>query len=429
MSLPAPKDAVAGIEFPPLLLDVVEEHASEAAFLWSLRDGAARSPACDLGSLGRLDERLEAHLDGLRLAGEAGLHLCEKALDARDAGAFFAATVVALERADMAAVARILARGARSAPLARGVVSALGWIPFTGAARMLPELWSSACPSELRYLGIAGAAAHRRDPGAPLLDAIASDDTRLKARALRAAGELGLSSALPALRQELDVARGPCRLWAAWSAAILGDADAVEVLWEIADAGGAGAEVAWCMAVRGAAGATRHRRRLEHLSDAPRASLMATAALGDPVFLPWVIERMDPPETARLAGWAFSMLTGVDLAAAGLSRSLRSGPSVGGPTEDPLDDNVALDPDAGLPWPDAARARSWCEHNGAGLRPGVRHLLGRPLAAAWLEQVLRGGRQPARVAAAIELRLLRRHGPVFEVRAPAHRQRHALSTA
>ncbi|CAN94310.1 hypothetical protein sce4147 [Sorangium cellulosum So ce56] len=199
---------MGSIDFPPLLLDVVEEHASEAAFLWSLRDGAVRSPACDLGSLGRLDERLEAHLDGLRIAGEEGLALCEEQLDARDAGAFFAAMVLAAERADMAAVARILARGARSAPLSRGIVSALGWIPLTRAARILPELWSSACPGELRYLGIAAAAAHRRDPGAPLLEAIASDDTRLKARALRAAGELGLSSALPLLRRELEAARG-----------------------------------------------------------------------------------------------------------------------------------------------------------------------------------------------------------------------------
>lgn len=420
---------MASIDFPPLLLDVVEEHASEAAFLWSLRDGTVRSPACDLGSLGRLDERLEAHLDGLRIAGEEGLRLCEEQLDARDAGAFFAAMVVAAERADMEAVARILARGARSAPLSRGIASALGWIPLTRAARILPELWSSACPGELRYLGIAAAAAHRRDPGAPLLDAIESDEPRLKARALRAAGELGLSSALPLLRRELEAARGPCRLWAAWSAAILGDADAVDVLWELADAGGAGAEVAWCMAVRGAGGARHHRRRIERLSDAPRAGLMATAALGDPAFLPSVIERMDPPETARLAGWVFSMLTGVDLAAAGLSRSPRSGPHAGGPTEDPLDDDVAPDPDTGLPWPDAARARAWCEQDGAGLRPGVRLLLGRPLTAAWLEEVLRSGRQPARAAAAIELGLLRRDGPVFEVRAPARRQRSALSAA
>src|SRR5690242_4412825 len=45
---------------------VVGRHADEASFLWLLRDGAVRAPHYTLRDLARLDERVEAHLDGLR---------------------------------------------------------------------------------------------------------------------------------------------------------------------------------------------------------------------------------------------------------------------------------------------------------------------------------------------------------------------------
>jgi hypothetical protein len=39
--------------------------AEEAAFLWLLRSNAIRQPHCALKDLAKLDDRFEAHLDGL----------------------------------------------------------------------------------------------------------------------------------------------------------------------------------------------------------------------------------------------------------------------------------------------------------------------------------------------------------------------------
>ncbi|MGK4003679.1 hypothetical protein WMF31_13695 [Sorangium sp. So ce1036] len=52
--------------------EIFEQHALEAAFLWSYRDAAVLDPLYDLESLGELDERLEAYVDGLQLVGDAG---------------------------------------------------------------------------------------------------------------------------------------------------------------------------------------------------------------------------------------------------------------------------------------------------------------------------------------------------------------------
>ena len=57
---------------PPVIADVISQHAEEASFLWLLRDGAVRDPHYSLKDLAKLDGRVEAHLDGLRIAGEAG---------------------------------------------------------------------------------------------------------------------------------------------------------------------------------------------------------------------------------------------------------------------------------------------------------------------------------------------------------------------
>ena len=49
---------------------IIDQHAEEAAFLWLLRSNAVSAPHYDLDDLSGLDERVEAHIDGLRIAGD-----------------------------------------------------------------------------------------------------------------------------------------------------------------------------------------------------------------------------------------------------------------------------------------------------------------------------------------------------------------------
>jgi hypothetical protein len=50
----------------PIIPEIIDQHAEEAAFLWLRRDAAVHQPHYDIEDLAELDERVEAHLDGLR---------------------------------------------------------------------------------------------------------------------------------------------------------------------------------------------------------------------------------------------------------------------------------------------------------------------------------------------------------------------------
>ena len=66
----------------PVLTDIVRQHAEQAAFLWTVYDRALLFPdeneEMDEERIARVVERLEAHIDGLRVAGEEGLKIAEE---------------------------------------------------------------------------------------------------------------------------------------------------------------------------------------------------------------------------------------------------------------------------------------------------------------------------------------------------------------
>ena len=166
----------------------------------------------------------------------------------------------------------------------------------------------------------------------------------------------------------------------------------------------------------------------QHLARNPqtaRLAVIAAGIIGDPAGIPWLIEQMSIAPLARVAGEAFTMITGVDLAYDDLDTDKPEG-FESGPTEDPNDDNVEMDPDERLPWPDSGLISSWWHKHASEFQTGVRHLLGKPITMDWMQQVLRIGRQRLRAAAALELAIMRPGEPLFEVRAPGFRQQEVL---
>ena len=76
--------------FIPTVNSVLYQHASELPFLQALRCMAIREPNYSLADLARLDHRVEAHIDGLRVAGEEGWQLARKELAWKEPGEAFA---------------------------------------------------------------------------------------------------------------------------------------------------------------------------------------------------------------------------------------------------------------------------------------------------------------------------------------------------
>lgn len=407
---------------------IAEQHATEAAFLWLLRDRTAVAPHATLADLTGMDDRLESHVDGLRVAGQPGWEIAKGQLaELGGPGEVFAAAVLAFESGGPAKIQDVLAAGSAKPESVRGVISALGWLPYDQASKHIRALLAADGPA-LRRVGIAASAIHRRNPGSALQAAFAADDPLLKARAFRAVGELGIVDTHITLRANLKSKDPTVRFWAAWSNALLnGHKDAVAYLQNVAEAGGPFAERAAQMAMRRLSpnDAKVWLKRLVKELGQRRIALIVAGAFADPEAIPFLIDQMKDPKLARVAGESFSMITGVRLDYDKLEGQKPEGFEAG-PTDNPEDENVEMDPDENLPWPDAALVQKWWNARQGNFAKGTRYLLGQPITPESLRLALKNGYQRQRTAAALELAILKPGRPLFEVRAPGFRQQQLL---
>ncbi|HYD55161.1 MAG TPA: hypothetical protein VEA99_21170, partial [Gemmatimonadaceae bacterium] len=170
-------------------------------FLWGQRRRALRSPLHSPRALAQLDERIEAHADGLTVLGDDLGGFVEPALEGEDEAAVFAAAFALLRRGDAAALARVRDRfaSADGPPLA-AVAEALR---HGNAAPLHRDLLAAAERADgrgalaLEVLAFRGVAA----PPPDRLAYLAGDDLpTVRASAWRAAGHAGV--ALPPARYE-----------------------------------------------------------------------------------------------------------------------------------------------------------------------------------------------------------------------------------
>lgn len=406
--------------------DLAEEHAVELSLLWELRDHAVDEPHYTLQDLFDLDERIAAHADALLLHGVQGRRACAESLAEGEAPEIFAGALTAARSDDPGLTTDVIERSMQVEGGPRALTGALAWCGPLCGMDIRRQLLTAAA-AELRTIGIASSAACGIDPGEPLRTALRDDDDALRARAFRAIGELALgglaSEVLSALGRETDEST----FWAAWSAARLGWGQGLPILRDRIGAEEPRAERALKMVLRSSDPKDSYalQRELARSPGEDRLAVIAAGILGDPALILWLVERMAVPELARVAGEAFSMITGCDLAFEDLDAEPPDDLDLG-PTEDPDDPDTALDPDEELPWPDAELVAAWWSQSKSVLAPGRRYLTGRPLERTALIEVLRAGYQRQRGAAALQLAILGPDQPLFRVRAQAASQRTEL---
>jgi uncharacterized protein (TIGR02270 family) len=404
-----------------ILPHIVSQHAEDASFLWLQRQEAVRAPHFDLLELATLDGRVEAHLDGLRIAGGAGWEICSEVAAEEGVAGAFTLGVLAFESGSKERVYGLLERMSDAPDIGAGLAAALGWMPPSHAQRYIKFLLSADTVA-WRHIGIAAGAAHRELTDTAIGAALNDPDALLRALACRAAGELGRRELLGQVRQQGRTEHETCRFYAAWSAALLGDKAPVAFLRATAESASQYAEMAMHMVVRVSelSPARAWFRQLSALPNKLRLAIKAAGAIGAPEEVPWLIDLMHDPQLARLAAESFTMITGADL-----DRQYLKGEQPedfeSGPSDNPEDDDVEMDPDEDLPWPKITAVQDWWLEHRREFRSGTRYLLGRAISAAALQQILREGRQRQRAAAALDL-ALHTPGALFEVRAPGFRQ-------
>lgn len=410
---------------------VIDQFAEEAALLWLRRNLVAVAPHTRLSDLTTVDQRLDAHLDGLRVAeadrpGAAWL-ACVEQLAWNEPAELFPAGILAWESGCAERVFVVLSAAGDSPEKVRSLASSLAWVAEDVAHSPIDRLLGDENTAH-RQIGLSAAALLRADPGESLIASIRRSDRAPHARALRAIGELARRDLLPDAQSALTASKAHVRFAAAWSVARLCESDSAnEILLSAAKALGPDSERALQLVLRRLP-PSQSAMWLHQLALSPahlRCAVVGAGIVGSPASIPWLLEMMKLPPVARVAGEAFTMMTGLDLVAERCD-ARRPASFQAGPTEDPRDDNVALDPDEHLPWPDVCRLADWWCKRHHDYEPGARYLGGRPLTEDWLEHVLRYGYQRQRAAAALELALLRPDQPLFNVRAPGYRQQEWL---
>jgi uncharacterized protein (TIGR02270 family) len=406
---------------------VLLQHVEDAVVLRNTRSGLVNAPHVKLNRLRRLDDRLAAHLDALAVAGPDGWKMCMARLERSGPAEVFVATIRAIEDGQADGFEQVLAV-AEAVGDTNGLISAFGWLESGSLQGWVNRLLLSHAPFR-RVIGIAACTVHGRDFRISQRPDLRDTNSAVHARTLRAIGELGLVDSANDVKSAFASAEPSCSFWAAWSAVLLGNRSAaLETLMDAALSRGPQRSRAFRLALQAmpVSGAHGALQSLAPDSKDLRWLIQGSGIVGDPTYVPWLIGHMSDDQAARLAGEAFSLITGTDLALLDLERKPPEN-FESGPNDDPDDPNVEMDPDDGLPWPDPDRVKDWWAKNSHRFQPGTRYFMGAPVTREHCIDVLKNGYQRQRILAAHYLCLLEPGTPLFNTSAPAWRQQKLLA--
>ena len=412
------------------LIDIIQVYTDEIAFLWLFRRNAHHAINYQLQDLTELEERLDAHFEGLILSDEAGWLRCKENLDFEEPGEIFASAIFAIESIDLEKLNLVFVVAAEYTELLDAIVDAFVWFPFEKGASVLASFLSHISFAH-RYVGISAFAGHRQytpELEHALIKSLESEDVALTYKALLALGELGLSTHLTKIQQFLDHDDENIQFAASWSAARFGNLQGMENLKAfVAHPLYHEKALQYVVMQKDIKNTVEIIKQLLSDESTARLALIGLGYLGNPKSIPQIIGLMKNPVLARIAGNAFSDITGIDLTEAKLDKDEPEGFEAG-PSEDPEDEDVEMDPDEDLPWPDVERIVAWWANpeNQARLSQSDRYLLGKPMSKEQLQRVLRIGNQKQRAFAANCLGVYEKDLPIFNVFAPAKRQMQLL---
>lgn len=411
-----------------VLLDVFEEHLSEAAFLWTQWEQTLDAPDFNFEESLSLEGRLRAHLDGL-VVGDAPVAelLLTPSLDSEDPSLIFSATFALLAAPGNTRPLEALSAGSEELrpPIQRAWELSEG----DSMARRLKALLARTNADPLS-MSLDVLAFHHLTPMTDVVDGLlGGTDERLLAVASRCL------QVLPPQRMRIQLAR------------LLRDSRP-EVLDAAIEAGlMAGARSAWDRCLDGAsvkASPSRHQllllgfggdstglSRLLGLMGEERLRadvLWALGFSGHPAAAEACLEWLEHPRFAPLAGESFSAITGLSLKDGfALEREETPREEPIPLEEEDLDADLTPRPEDALPIPNPGAVRAWWQNERKGFTAGQRYLRGKPFSVERLLSELEVGPMRRRHAHALELALRSRGACRLQTRAFSPRQNRELA--
>lgn len=309
------------------IAELVDLHAEDLAFLWGQRREALTSRLYSLREFADLNERLEAHLQGLLVApAEALVERFTPQLAVADRDEAFAAAYALLRLAQPAVTTSVVAQFTRAAgpPLA-GLRDALSLAPPALFASEMQSALAQAKPSTATAAAVVLANHRLLEAASSRLAALVEDDEpAVSALAWRAAAAADALRGAQGARGASPPATRPFRQGVAHADASVRDAAWQAAAWAghtgvlplLRQRLGEGDPVALngLAALGTPEDAPLVKQAVLALGDAPQRCA-ALARFGHPMALNALLRWMDPaaPALAAAAGEAFTRITGEDV--------------------------------------------------------------------------------------------------------------------
>ncbi|WP_168189648.1 TIGR02270 family protein [Limnobaculum zhutongyuii] len=415
--------------------DVVEQHVEEASFQWLQHVSAVSRPDYDLQDIAELDEYIEANLEGIYLGNETAWEICESLLE-DDIEYLFSATILAFRCDNKAWQKRVLKTV--NSENENAFIHALGWLDYPMVKPFVTQLLNDKRPF-YQYIGVSVCGLQRQMPDVDLKELLKINIPLLKSRVIRLIGELKCHDLRKDLHGYLVHEKEEYRYWAAWSLSLLGErTSTIPVLAKFVNEVSDYQLPALQVLLRISDEELQKQIINQLIADSElKLAVMGVGIAGYPEYVPWLIEMMEHPELVRLAGEAFSMITGVDIdyedlvieddddeqaESFDLDNDELDESFFDDDEEDDLDEY-----EQDLQVPDPKLIAVWWQQYQPHFNEGARYLVGKVIAEGSLFEVLQRGFQRQRSAAALELGLLHPQYLFLETQVKGRRQqRYAL---
>lgn len=409
--------------------NIVEQYGEQASFLWDTRAQVVFEPHYSIDDLYKLDRRIDAHIDALFLSGEQGIKVCEKLLESSQPGEMFAVVCTALLNRDDKLLRSALEQIPYNPKSIDGLIDAMLWVSQEDAKPVF-DICSNSTDFFLQAAAISAMSAQRKNVDSAILKSLLySEIPDLQCRALRLIGELRVFSLKEHLAEYINSDDHLLSFYAASSSVLLGIESARKTLITLAsDKNFKLADSAAVYAIRGNNPADSKRIWEFFLNNTTtiRAGLIALGSSGLADNVQILFQYMSDPQYSRVCGEMVSMITGINIEKSDLDTQA---PSDYQDTinDNPQDNEVVLQADHFLPWPDLEKVEKWWAQHRSSFQPETRYLAGEKTDLSSLKKILRSGLQRQRFAAALELAFCNGYPVVFNTRAPSKEQFAALN--
>ena len=388
----------------PIPWDICEEHLNEAAWLWGNWEESLDSAVYALGDVAAgPEERLLAHLDGLVLAGQPVAHkLLVPALAGDDLGGIAAAAWALVQAEDADHQDTVIGALASAEPPARAAIGrAMSLGPQADLSRLVP-LWNSGAPPvRAMVLDVFGP----REPDwvrERIHPALRSGESPLIAAALRSLRHLRERAFVDHVQAALQSQDGEVRREALSTGLALG----VNAAWGVCRTASSapGDLCRFGLGLLATSPDPNDRTFVRGKAVDAEVGLHALWALGfagDVESAEVLVQAMSDEKTAKVAGEAFSAITGLAIA----GELAKPGETKGPKAEEVESDDAppVVRSEDFLPEPQVEAAKKRWDKERCRFRPGLRYIDGQPRSAETLRAALKTAATWRREVLAIEL--------------------------